>query len=83
MIKSSCVECGAVSLDGVMTHAKTCTGNIKPSIFYASRPPAIRIEFDSSEEQAEWLKNLTGSNANTEPTRKLVKPQPSERSKDV
>jgi len=72
-LRSYCSECGA---ETGTKHKKTCTANMfKPmSGTDYIRYPATTIKFDTPEEQAEWLSNLKGGSANTEPKRELATP---------
>lgn len=66
-ITTSCSECKAKTVDGVMEHIGGCSAYMfKPTIMHEQRPPAIEIHFDTLEEQAEWMRKLTGSHTNTE-----------------
>ena len=63
MITSRCTECGVSSVDGVLTHALTCSSTaLKPQYGTEIRPPALELRFDSPQEQQAWLdKFKTGS----------------------
>lgn len=69
MITSRCTECSASSIDGVLTHADTCSAT-KPNVITAeSREPAIELKFDSPTEQQAFMDKLTQGNG-------LITPDP-------
>lgn len=60
MITSSCAECGVRMSEGVLKHSKGCSGKLFERNIQTDyiRPPAMVLNFDSPEEQAEWLRKL-------------------------
>lgn len=64
MITTSCTECKAKSRDGILEHLKTCTAAKPTTYTLESRMPAMQINFDTPEEQAEWLRKLNSGQAN-------------------
>lgn len=67
-ITTSCTECKAKSQDGILEHLKTCSA-AKPTIYtLESRMPAIQINFDTPEEQAKWMRNISKSSGGSEKT---------------
>lgn len=77
-MKINCTECGAKSEDGILEHLDTCSANsLAPMIGLEQRPPSQTVTFDTPEEQAEFMRNLTRGSANIEPKSKLAHIPPS------
>lgn len=60
MIRSRCTKCGASTVDGVLSHADSCTAVTPPTITTESRTPAIELTFDSKAEQQAFMDKLAG-----------------------
>lgn len=60
MITISCTECKAKSQDGILEHSDKCSANLIKNKIETDyiRPPAIKLNFDTPEEQAEWYRKL-------------------------
>jgi len=58
-ITTSCVECKQKMVDGVLEHTKECSANhFKTYIGTATSPPALKLTFDTPEEQKKFMDNL-------------------------
>lgn len=67
MIKSICNECESQTNDGILKHTESCSANQPNIVTHYIRPPSVTIQFDTPEEQAEFLRNYTGGSANIKP----------------
>jgi len=61
-ITTRCIECGATTIDGVLSHADLCSAAQTNSITLESRIPPIEIRFDTKAEQDKFMRQLSRGN---------------------
>lgn len=58
-ITTSCAECEQKMVDGVFKHSKTCSANnFIPEVGTGMTPPAVKLTFDTPEEQKRFMDSL-------------------------